>query len=128
MVILTLLFVYPISPDEIRVGGNAESEVICCDFEEDQVEGDYPDQTGANLQENRQIHPSALPRECIRSLKILFSKLSEVRNSSNPGRQHSSKISFIAFVTLLPFPFGNSGWVSPAAFPFTVNNTQKCHQ
>lgn len=40
MVILTLLFVYPISPDEIRVGGNAESEVICCDFEEEQVEGE----------------------------------------------------------------------------------------
>ena len=40
MVILTLLFVYPISPDEIRIGGNAESEVVCCDFEEDQVEGE----------------------------------------------------------------------------------------
>lgn len=40
MVILTLFFVYPISPDEIRIGGNAESEVVCCDFEEDQVEGE----------------------------------------------------------------------------------------
>ena len=40
MIILTLFFIYPLCPDEINLTANEQIEVLDCDFDEEQVEGE----------------------------------------------------------------------------------------
>ncbi|MBR0314846.1 MAG: hypothetical protein IJK39_06965 [Bacteroidales bacterium] len=65
MIILTLFFVYPLYPDEISIPGCAETEIIDCDFSEEQVEGEIS-----------LARKSAMPKRTLIDLKGKF-KVSE---------------------------------------------------